>query len=178
MATHASADAVDDVRLRKLRGVDGKAHSLAALAGERATVLLFIATNCPTARAYGERLRVLDERYRGRGVQFVAVNSNNPYLSPSDTYDAMLQRAPLLGFDFPYVKDQDGTVARYVGAVCTPHAFLLDANSRVVYDGRIDDSRLGNNIRTSDLDDAIAAVLREEPVAVAHTEPFGCAIVW
>ena len=63
-------------------------------------------------------------------------------------------------------------------AVCTPHAFVLDSHRRIVYSGRIDDSRMGNTITSRDLENAVADVVAGRPVAVSETEPFGCTIVW
>ena len=158
--------------------MDGGRCSLAALAGERATVLLFISGSCPTARSYEDRLIAMQSRWHRQGVRLVAINSNNPHLSPPDTLEAMARRAGMRGFNFPYLKDADGAVARSYGVICTPHAFVLDRNLAVAYTGRIDDSRTGAGISSHDLEDAIAAVVAGRPVAVAKTAPFGCGIIW
>jgi hypothetical protein len=65
-----------------------------------------------------------------------------------------------------------------LGATCTPHAFILDHSGQIVYEGRIDDSRLGGTITSHDLEDAVAEVAAGKPVTNARTEPFGCSIVW
>jgi peroxiredoxin len=161
-----------------LTGVDGERHSLASLAGERATVLVFSSGSCPTARSYEDRLMELQARWHHAGVRLVAVNSNNPHLSPPDTVEAMTRRSAMRGFSFPYLKDADGAVARSYGVICTPHAFVLDRDLTVVYTGRIDDSRTGVRIRSRDLEAAIADMVAGRPVAVQKTEPFGCSIVW
>ena len=153
-------------------------QDLGELAGERGTVVVFVANGCPTARAYEDRLNTLADSTRSRGVNLVAVNSNNASLSPPDTPDEMTRRAQEREFRFPYVKDPDGAVAKEFGAVCTPHAFLVDADRRVVYSGRIDDSRLGDRITSRDLENAIGDMLAGREVRVPRTEPFGCSIVW
>jgi peroxiredoxin len=161
-----------------LPGVDGQRHSLAALAGERATVLVFTSGGCPTARSYEDRLIALQARWHHQGVRLVAVNSNNPHLSPPDTVDAMARRSAMRGFNFPYLKDADGAVARSYAVICTPHAVVLDRDLTVAYSGRIDDSRTGTAIGRHDLENAIADIVAGRPVAVAKTEPFGCRIIW
>ncbi len=166
------------LRFADLPGVDGERHSLAVLAGERATVLVFTSGSCPTARSYEDRLIALQDRWRHQGVHLVAINSNNPHLSPPDTMDAMARRSAMRGFNFPYLKDADGAVARSYGVICTPHAFVLDRDLAIVYTGRIDDSRTGTGIRSCDLEDAIANTVAGRPVSVSRTEPFGCAVVW
>jgi peroxiredoxin len=161
-----------------LMGVDDERHSLSALAGRQATVLVFTSNGCPTARSYEDRLIGLQRRWHGEGVGLVAINSNNPHLSPADTLEEMASRSARLGFSFPYLKDADGVVARSYGAICTPHAVVLDRNLAVVYSGRIDDSRTGTTIRNRDLEAAVADVIAGRPVAVKATEPFGCSIIW
>jgi peroxiredoxin len=158
--------------------VDGRNHSLSSLAGARATVVVFVGNGCPTVRAYEDRLMAMARAWRSSGVELIAINSNNPNLSPPDTFTQMVNRSTDRAFNFPYLKDEDGAVARSYGAVCTPHAFVLDAHRRVVYSGRIDDSRMGNTITTRDLEHAVADLVAGRPVAVSETEPFGCAIVW
>ena len=151
---------------------------LKPLLGERGTVVVFVANGCPTARAYEDRLNALADSVRARGVNLVAINSNNPALSPPDTGAEVEKRANERGFRYPYLKDSDGALAKSFGAVCTPHAFLLGRSGRVLYEGRIDDSRLGDRITSRDLENAIGDLLAGRDVRVPRTEPFGCSIVW
>jgi thiol-disulfide isomerase/thioredoxin len=166
------------VEFEDLRGVDGRSHSLSSLAGSRATVVIFIGNGCPTVRSYEDRLMALVGKWRSSGIELVAINPNNASLSPSDTLAQMVKRSTTRGYNFAYLKDADGAVARSYGAVCTPHAFVLDSHRRIVYSGRIDDSRMGNTITSRDLENAVADVVAGRPVAVSETEPFGCTIVW
>ncbi|HXT44789.1 MAG TPA: thioredoxin family protein [Pseudonocardiaceae bacterium] len=170
--------ALPAVEFEDLLGVDGRSHSLSSLAGARATVVVFIGNGCPTVRAYEDRLMTMARAWRPTGVELIAINPNNPSLSPPDTLTQMVNRSTARSYNFAYLKDVDGTVARSYGAVCTPHAFVLDAHHRVAYSGRIDDSRMGNTITSRDLENAVSDLVAGQPVAVSHTEPFGCAIVW
>jgi hypothetical protein len=108
----------------------------------------------------------------------VAINSNNPHLSPPDTLDAMARRSAMRGFNFPYLKDADGAVARSYQVACTPHAVVLDSSLAIVYSGRIDDSRTGAAIRRRDLEAAVADIAARRPVSIDKTEAFGCSIIW
>lgn len=121
---------------------------------------------------------LLGNAWRSADVELVAINSNNASLSPSDTFAQMVDRSTTRVYNFAYLKDEDGAVARSYGAVCTPHAFVLDSRRDIVYHGRIDDSRMGNTITSRDLENAVADVVAGRPVAVGETEPVGCAIVW
>jgi hypothetical protein len=90
----------------------------------------------------------------------------------------MVLRVREKGFNFPYVKDEDRTVARTYGAVCTPHVFLLDEERKLRYKGRIDDSRNPERVTVSDLRNAIDDLLANRPLRVSETTPFGCSIIW
>jgi peroxiredoxin len=161
-----------------LLGVDGERYSLSSFQDKRLLVLLFISNGCPTVKASQDRIIRIQRDYSGKNVQLLALNSNNSYLSPTDTYAEMVLRVQEIGFNFPYVKDEDRTVARSYGAVCTPHVFLLDEERKLRYKGRIDDSRNPERVTISNLRNAIKDLLSNRLVGVPETTPFGCSIVW
>lgn len=165
-------------RFGGLVGADGRTYSLESFDDKALLALVFVGNGCPTVRLYEERLAQMHGRYRDHGLQVVLVNSNNPHLSPPDTYERMVERAERSALPFPYLKDPEGRLARAFGAVCTPHAFVFDAHRRLRYRGRIDDSRTGRGVTSEDLDAAIADLLEGRPVRVPETAPFGCGIVW
>lgn len=166
------------LQFRDLAGADGNSYSLASFDTSAALALVFVASGCPTVRYYGDRLAQLQQRYGRDGAQVIAVNANNPHLSPLDDLREMRRRFAESPWPFPYVKDQTGELARRCGAICTPHAFVFDAEHRLRYRGRIDDSRTGRRVSSNDLEAALDDVLAGRPVRVAETTPFGCAIVW
>lgn len=161
-----------------LRAAAGGSYSLASFGQATALALVFVGNGCPTVRLYEQRLASIHHRFADRGGQIVLVNSNNPHLSPPDTFERMVERARRAPLPFPYLKDPGGSLARACGAICTPHAFLFDGDRRLAYRGRIDDSRTGQRVTTDDLADAIADVLDGRRVRAPETSPFGCAIVW
>ena len=165
-------------RFEGLWGVDGRAHSLEDYAGARLVALVFVSTGCPTVRAYEERLNALQRRFGPRGLQVVAVNANDPHLSPGDSLPRMIERAQQAGLTFPYLRDSGGRLARALGAVCTPHTFLLDEDRVLRYRGRVDDARLPENVTRRDLEAAVEDLLTGREPRIAETEPFGCSIMW
>jgi thiol-disulfide isomerase/thioredoxin len=91
----------------------------------------------------------------------------------------MKVRAKDRGFNFPYLYDGDTEEAsRAYGPVATPHAFLFDAERKLRYAGRIDDSEREPLVKSRDLRNAIDALLAGQEVPVAKTRPFGCSIKW
>ena len=161
----------------KLPGVDGRRYSLSSFADKPVLVLIFSCNGCPTVKAEEGRMTAIQETYARQGVQVVVINSNNAYLSPADTFAEMAQRAQEKRFNFPYLKDEDGSVAETFGAISTPHVFVLDSGRILRYKGRIDDARDPAKATSSDLEHALQDVLAHRPVRVPETRPFGCAIV-
>ncbi len=162
---------------RDLLGVDGARLALSSFDDAPLLAIIFSCNGCPTVKATEERMIALQEAYSPRGLQLVAINSNNSYLSPADTYADMVKRAREKRFNFPYLKDDEGSVGRAYGAICTPHAFLFDQARGLRYRGRIDDSRDPARVTVRDLQNAIDDLLAHRDVRVAETNPFGCAVV-
>jgi peroxiredoxin len=161
-----------------LRGVDGKAYSLSSFEEHPILVLVFVGNGCPSVKAYGEELRRIHQLYGVRGVQLVAVNANNPHLSPPDTFVRMVEEAQARGWRFPYLKDERGHLARGCGALTTPHAFVFDSCRRLRYRGRLADSRDPARATSHDLTNALDDLVAGRSVAVAESQPLGCSIVW
>jgi peroxiredoxin len=162
-----------------LKGVDGKTHSLDDQTGKAAVVVVFTCNHCPTAIQYEDRLIALQKKYAGKGVQFIAINSNETDGHPGDSFKHMVQRAKEKGFNFPYLRDDTQDIARAYGAKRTPHAFLLDGGRKVVYEGRIDDNPdKPSAVGRHDLREAIDEVLAGKPVTVTNTTSIGCNVKW
>jgi peroxiredoxin len=170
-----------------LPGVDGKTHRLADCAAAKVLVIVFTCNHCPTAQAYEPRLIQLQQNFRDRGVQVVAISPNDPlavrldelgYTDVSDSLPEMKIRAEQRKFPFPYLYDGDTQVmsAAY-GALATPHVFVFDAARKLRYQGRIDDSDVGQ-VRSHDTRNAIEALLAGREVPVATTRVFGCSTKW
>jgi alkyl hydroperoxide reductase subunit AhpC len=157
-------------------GTDGRRHSSDDYADRAALVFIFDSNRCPTAKAYVPRMLALQKEYGPRGVQLIAVNSTDPHLYAEESLEAMTERARESGFTFPYLKDADQALARGFGATCTFHVFVLDAERRLRYRGRFDDSRNEQRVQHHDLRNALDDVLAGRPVRVPETDAFGCAL--
>jgi peroxiredoxin len=159
-----------------LVGVDGMRHGFSTVADRRALVLIFSSNRCPTVHAYRDRLIRLQQEFGPRGVQVIAVNSNDPHLYPDESFGRMVDFARESGYNFPYLADADQRVGRAYGARRTFHVFLLDEGRRVRYEGRFDDSRLPERVTADDLRDALEDVLAGREVRTPRTKPFGCSL--
>jgi peroxiredoxin len=147
--------------------LDGGQVSLSeALRTHRLVVVLFLSTACPYAEFFARHVRELDETYRGRGVLFVGVNSNQ-----FETVEEMREDAREHGHAFPLVRDEKARIADLMGAARTPEAFVVGADGRLRYRGWVQ-----SKLRSPDLQRALDALLSDKPVRLAKTKAFGCAI--
>jgi hypothetical protein len=80
---------------------------------------------------------------------------------------------------YAYLHDASQDIAHAYGAERTPEFYLLDAAGIVVYRGRLDDSpRDPKHATTSELSDAIDALVTGEVVAKPRTDSIGCSVKW
>jgi peroxiredoxin len=150
---------------------NGKEQSLGSLKGKNGTVLIFISAKCPVVKAYNARMELLAHDYASRGINVVGINPN-----ATETTDDMKAHAADNKLTFPMLRDKGNKIADTLGATVTPEAYLLDANNKLVYHGRIDNSRSGDSITSSELRDAMDAMLGGKPVAKTDASAFGCSI--
>ncbi len=154
-----------------LPDVDGQKHSLASLRGKNGTALIFVSVQCPVSNAYNERMEKLAQDYKARGVNVIGINAN-----VAEHPEAIKAHAAQHKLTFPVLKDKGNKVADQLGALVTPEVFFLDAGNKLVYRGRIDNSRNGDQINAQDLRVAIDATLAGKPVVKTEARAFGCSI--
>ena len=161
-----------------LLGVDGRRYSLDSFADKRALVIIFSCNHCPYVKAYEDRMVSIQKDYAPKGVQLVAINSNDEKAYPEDSFPEMVRRAKEKGFTFPYLRDETQATVTSYGAVCTPHVFAFDQGRILRYRGRIDDSRDPTKVSSHDLRNALDDLEAGRGVRVPDTRPFGCSIKW
>ena len=156
-----------------IRGLDGHRVSLAA-PDHGATAVVFYSTECPISNGYSPTLNHLMDSFPAKYVKWLGV-CVDPDLGDSE----VATHARDFGLKFPIVRDRNGSLARKLGAKVTPEAFVIDANGKVRYHGRIDDQFVARRKRNanpsaSELKDAIAAVLSGKEVPAPEVEAVGC----
>ncbi len=154
-----------------LPDVDGTDHTLKSLKGKNGTVIIFIAVQCPVSNAYNERMEKLAVDYKARGINVVGVNAN-----ATEDAAAVKAHAADKKLTFPILKDSGNKIADKLGATRTPEAYFLDANNKLVYHGRIDNSQNPAQIESNDLRDALDSALANKPVQKSEAKAFGCTI--
>lgn len=161
-----------------LPDTEGNATTLPAPGEARATVVLWTCNHCPYALAWHDRLTAAAREYAGRGVRFIAVNSNDPERYPADSPEAMAERYDAEEWGMPYVHDASQEVARAYGARTTPDLFVFDAELRLRYRGAPDADHQDPAQGAAWLRSALEAILSGSEPEPAETEPIGCSIKW
>jgi peroxiredoxin len=160
--------------------VSGKTVSLGDFEDSPAMLVMFICNHCPYVQHVRGELARFGRDYQDRGLGIVAISSNDANEYPDDGPDAMRREAETNGYTFPYLFDEDQSVAAEYTAMCTPDFFLFDADRKLVYRGRLDESRPSNGVPLTgaDLRAAADAVLAGNPVSDEQWPSMGCSIKW
>ncbi len=157
----------------------GQTRRLADYADAEALVVVFMCNHCPYVVHVEDALLATARDYQARGVQFVGISANDARQYPADSFENMARRAQQKRYPFPYLYDASQDVARAYGAVCTPDFFVYDADRRLVYRGRFDETRPGQGTPTGrDLRQALDQLLETGAVAAEQFPSMGCSIKW
>ena len=163
---------------QNLRGVDGKNYSNNDFKSN-ILVIVFSCNHCPYVQAYEDRMMAFQREYVAKGVQLVAINSNEIKNYPDDSYEKMIERATMRGFNFVYLRDEDQSAANAFGATHTPQFFVFDRNRSLCYSGKMDDNwKEPQLVKEKYLHDAVDALLAGKEVKVPETFSIGCTIKW
>jgi thiol-disulfide isomerase/thioredoxin len=162
-----------DFALRDAKGIE---HTASELARAKATVFIFVATECPNSNTYAPILARLYRQYSPRGVAFF-----NVYSDPADNPSSVRQHDADYETPFAALLDPHQTLARETGARSTPEAVILGPQGQQLYRGRIDNrfiepGKTRYQATENDLDEALHAILEGKAVPHPVTRSIGCAI--
>ena len=145
------------------------------------SVVVFMCNHCPFVVHLVDSLVDFAAECQARGLNFIAISSNDVENYPQDGFEQMRELATEKGFTFPYLYDESQDVARAYDAACTPDFSVFDANGKCVYRGQYDGSRPGNDVPVTgdDLRRVCDALFAGESVPAEGQVPsIGCNIKW
>lgn len=157
-----------------LRDASGATVDPLAVGTNKAVILLFISTDCPISNAYAPEVNRIAAEFGPKGVALRLVYAD------ADVTPAIAKKH--LG-DYRYMMqalfDPEQKLASRLGAKITPEAFLVGADGKTIYHGRIDDlfPALGKRRQQPterDLRNALDAFIAGKPVAKPFVEAVGC----
>lgn len=154
--------------------------SLELLKSEVATVIMFICNHCPYVIHVNPEIVRLANDYIPKGVSFIAISSNDIVRYPEDAPDKMRWIAEKEKYPFPYLYDENQSVAKAYDAACTPDFYVFDSKMQLAYRGRLDDSRPKTDkpLTGKDLRAALDAVLSGNLPDSNQYPSVGCNIKW
>ncbi|MDJ1008475.1 MAG: thioredoxin family protein [Paracoccaceae bacterium] len=164
----------------RLPATDGATYARDEIAGPNGLLVMFICNHCPYVLAVMDKI-VRDGRdLQGLGVGVAAICSNDATTHPADGFAPMAEMAEAKGFPFPYLHDEDQSVARAYGAVCTPDFFGFNAGLGLQYRGRLDAARAvgGLDDLPRDLFEAMKTVAETGRGPAEQIPSMGCSIKW
>ena len=172
----------------ELVNVDGMQVASSKFVG-KPLLVMFICNHCPYVKHIAEELARLAKDYQAREVGVVAIQSNDVEAYPADNMEAMKREVQERGYTFPYLLDETQEVAKAFTAACTPDLFLFDANHKLAYRGRLDETRpkriesgvydsTGNEPTGNELRAALDAVLAGDAPDETQYPAMGCNIKW
>jgi peroxiredoxin len=163
-----------------LPDADGELHALSDTTDADAYLVMFICNHCPFVKHVRDQLAAIGRDYGARNVAIFAINSNDASTYPEDSPEKMKEEVAAQGYTFPYLVDEDQSVAKAYEAACTPDFYVFDRDRRLTYRGQLDDSRPSNDalVDGADLRAALAATIAGKPIAGSQTPSVGCNIKW
>lgn len=163
----------------ELPGIDGKNYRLEDFINGKPLVIMFICAHCPYVLAVEDRLIQLATDLKNQDVHVVAICSNDSADHPEDSIEALYKRAQEKNYTFTYLHDEDQSVAKKFGAVCTPDFFVYDNQLTLRYRGRLDDSwKDATKVAHRELYNAVQILLSNNKVSEDQTPSMGCSIKW
>lgn len=159
---------------------DDKNVSLESSKGMHGTVVMFICNHCPFVKHVNFELSRLAKDYKSKGINCIAISSNDVENYPEDAPEKMKLNAIENDFIFPYLYDKTQEVAKAYDAACTPDFYVFDSELKLVYRGQLDNSRPGNGVPVTgkDLREAIEALLNKDSKIDIQKPSIGCNIKW
>lgn len=160
--------------------VTGTVRNLQDLKGSKGTLVVFICNHCPYVLHILPTFVQMSRAYQSRGVNVVAINSNDVINYRDDSPEKMILLAQEYDFEFPYLYDESQAIAKAYQAACTPDFYLFDENMILVYRGQFDASRPRNEMAVSgeDLNAAVSALVDQKPISAEQIPSLGCNVKW
>ena len=156
---------------------------------DRPLLVMFICNHCPYVKHIANELALLSRDYAQARLGMVAIQSNDIDQYPDDRPELMHAEKEKRDYRFPYLFDESQQVAKEFQAICTPDFFLFGSDHRLVYRGRLDETRpnriasgvydsTGQEPHGRDLREAIKATIEGSSVNSHQFPSVGCNIKW
>lgn len=161
-----------------LPATDGKTYSLNDFKGAKALLVVFMCNHCPYVIPKIDELKRITMDYKDKGLVVVGINPNDDENYPEDSFENMQKIVEKENINFIYLRDESQEVAKAYSAVCTPDPFLFDADFKLVFHSRIDNTHGDDAVNKHELYEAIAQFLEKGKIDLEENPSMGCSIKW
>ena len=162
-----------------LPSTEGKIYSLNSFKQAETLVIFFTCNHCPYVIGSDEVTRKTVNNFKGKGVEFVGINSNSINTYVEDSFFYMVLRMELNKFPWLYLYDEPQEIAKTYGALRTPHFYVFNKNRNLVYTGRgIDSPKEVDKMTVNDLWNALEEHTSGKEITKKVTNPIGCNVKW
>ena len=160
-----------------MKSINGKEHRISQHLHKDGLVLIFTSNNCPFVEAWEDRYKIVENLCQRYNLDMLYINSNHNKRDGDDSFKAMQAHAKKNGYAFNYLLDVQSELANTLGAKTTPHVFMFDKSSKLVYKGAIDDNYESIvDVKKFYLKDAIRSLIAGKEIEIAKTKAIGCSI--
>jgi peroxiredoxin len=164
----------------KLKSTENKNVDLEVIKGTNGLLLMFICNHCPYVVATIKEIVETSKELKKYKINSLAIMSNDTNNYQEDSFDNMILFTKKYNFDFPYVIDEDQSIAKKYGAVCTPDFFGYNKDLELQYRGRI---REFNNLKPTlnSSNELLTSMIQiaETGIGPKNQKPsMGCSIKW
>ena len=162
-----------------LKNVDESFVNQDMVKGENGTLVFFICNHCPYVKAITKKLINTVSEITKYGIKSVGIMPNDIIKYPEDNFENMQKFFNKNEFNFPYLIDQDQSVTKKFGAVCTPDFFGYNSKNELQYRGRI--AEMNNLEFVNDKNDLLEAMIEISKTQNGPKNQFasaGCSIKW
>ncbi len=162
----------------ELLATDGNTYKLSDF-DAKYLVVFFTCNHCPYVIGSDEVTRETANKFKDKGVRFVAINSNSKNTYPEDSFENMVKRMEQLKFPWVYLYDESQEVALRYGALRTPHFYVFNEDRELVYTGRgVDSPKFIDQMKINDLDRTLSELTEGRAISRKVTNPVGCNVKW
>tara|TARA_B100001029_G_C15054805_1_gene453537 strand:+ start:562 stop:1119 length:558 start_codon:yes stop_codon:yes gene_type:complete len=165
----------------ELKSTNNEIISLNKIKGPNGTLVAFICNHCPYVKAIIKDLVDDCKSLKVKGINSVAIMSNDTKNYPEDSFKNMIKFAEINKFgDLYYCIDETQEIAKKYGAVCTPDFFGFNKNLELQYRGRIRELKNLIPLRKSksDLNLAMSMISKTQKGPTEQIPSMGCSIKW
>lgn len=138
--------------------------------------------DCPFVQKHydSENMQKLQKKYTEKGVKWGIVLSGKTAKIKESLIKNYYRRDKKIPKDVLILTDESGSVGHDYGAKTTPHLFVIDKDSKLVYFGAIDDHRSADDKGFNKAKNFVAPVLDDLLASKTPTQqpeaPYGCSV--